>query len=150
MWIWWERILSAFAHWKFYWKFFVSPSSVSNIFTGHRILDWLLFTFTLKITFSHLFSLLFCFWWECGCYFYLWSLVCSVLFSLRTPLLLFIILLFISVCRFSPRSAIRILKHILNLYTTLFQCHGNMNLQNFSPPCCFCMVYKRRKGKILM
>ena len=119
MWIWWGRILLAFVYWEFYWEFFISPSFLLNVFTGYRILDCLLFTSsTLKMLFIHLFSLLFCFWWKCGCfifsfffYFYLWSLVCHFLWI---PLLLFIILFFIPICTdlAQPVSVICILRHI--------------------------------------
>lgn len=150
-----EKNLLAFAYWEFCWEFFISPSFLFIIFTGYRILDWLFFTFTLKVSFSHLFSFLFCFWWEYCCYFWresdLWLLVCNVPFSLWIPLQLFIILLFIPICTdLAQGQPCRSLDIFLNLYITPVSMSWKNEFRIFFPPCCFCMVYKRRKGKILI
>ena len=49
---------------------------------------------------------------------------------------------------FSPRSPICILKHILKLYITpVSMSWKNEFAEFFSPPCCFCMVYKGERER---
>lgn len=97
-------------------EFFISPSFLQNISTVYRILGWPLILSTLRMPFTHLLSLPFCFWWEfylweCGYYFHLWSVYAMCDFPLD-PLAAFHNSPHFYLWRLGPMSTICILRHI--------------------------------------